>query len=1142
MTEGRRESGAATGPTCRRRGRFLDRETEALTDREVLEVLFRAAGGPEWRSRTHWLSDRPLAEWYGVETDENGRVTRLDLSGNGLSGPIPPALGKLVYLERLSLASRWDPGSQESLFNQLTGPIPPELGDLANLENLSLSGNLLSGPIPPELDRLANLRYLVLSANLLSGMIPPELGKLTNLQDLYLSSNRLTGPIPKELRQLPKLRTFSLQASYVCLPADAAFRAWLGGLANFQPSGLVCDGTRRVQFSAPIYQAREGGSVTVLVSLIHQSEEPLQTAEIALTAAGKDGATEADYSGVPDRVTLTAPATEVEFVFRAVEDDRFDPGETVVLGLGRPLPAGVTAGDRETATVRIIDSGTAARTDREVLEAIYHLAGGPEWSDRTHWLSDLPLADWFGVDADENGRVTRLDLSGNGLSGPIPPVLGKLVYLEQLDLGFRWDPASQKSFYNRLTGPIPPELGALDNLQRLDLESNRLTGPIPPELVGLANLRYLLLSSNQLTGPIPPELSALDNLYTLWLGDNQLSGPIPPELGELTSLRYLVLSGNQLTGPIPPELGALDNLQWLFLSSKWWESTKDQLSGPIPPELGELTNLRYLVLSGNQLTGPIPPELGALDNLQRLELGNNGLSGPIPSELGELANLQRLTLRSNRFSGPIPPELGGLVNLEVLHLGFNPDLTAVNPSWLQELPLRTLNLAATRVCIPEGAAFQEWLGTVEFTSSGLACGRPVPAMSSIDVAVFYTAGAREKAGGTAAAEAEIDLMVAETNRAYEESGVSQRIVLAAREEVEYTESGSGRTDLDRLSDPSDGHMDQVHAIRDREGADLVHLISQITDVGGVASAVFSAFAVTRAWYAGGFMHELGHNMGLSHDRGAEVYGYGSGLLPYSYGYVNQRAFVAGAPNSARWHTTMAYNDQCRAAGFSCAWVPRFSNPDQTWLGDPLGAPGEERTAAVVGPADAARALNLTRHSVAALRPRSSQNPTSLSSPLSQVRPVVRTAQAAVPVPAGDLFRAVAPSVRVRGAALHAGRNAGEGPVLRRRQVGVDLGMLARLPAGGRGALRLNLFDDVILTGIIERRTPTFSGGYALSGRLAGVPGGTVTLVVNRSVVAGAVRGPGAHYRIRPAERGRHVIQQIDPSQSSWTCGTGQRPQ
>ena len=54
---------------------------------------------------------------------------------------------------------------------------------------------------------------------------------------------------------------------------------------------------------------------------------------------------------------------------------------------------------------------------------------------------------------------------------------------------------------------------------------------------------------------------------------------------------------------------------------------------------------------------------------------------------------------------------------------------------------------------------------------------------------------------------------------------------------------------------------------------------------------------------------------------------------------------------------------------------------------------------------------------------------------------------------------------------------------------------------------LNLFDDVVFTGVVEHVEPT-SSGHSLWGSLEGVDLGTMTLVVNGSVVAGSWRTPG----------------------------------
>ena len=111
--------------------------------------MFEATGGQDWVNNHNWLSDKQLSAWYGVTTDESGRVTRLSLRGNQLNGEIPAQLGALSELERLVIDD-----------NQLSGEIPVELGNLSNLQWLDLDRNLLSGPIPSALGGLAVLERL----------------------------------------------------------------------------------------------------------------------------------------------------------------------------------------------------------------------------------------------------------------------------------------------------------------------------------------------------------------------------------------------------------------------------------------------------------------------------------------------------------------------------------------------------------------------------------------------------------------------------------------------------------------------------------------------------------------------------------------------------------------------------------------------------------------------------------------------------------------------------------------------------------------------------------------------------------------------------------------------------------------------
>ena len=221
-------------------------------------------------------------------------------------------------------------------------------------------------------------------------------------------------------------------------------------------------------------------------------------------------------------------------------------------------------------------------------------------------------------------------------------------------------------------------------------------------------------------------------------------------------------------------------------------------------------------------------------------------------------------------------------------------------------------------------------------------------------------------------------MVAETNQAYAASGVRQRLALAHRSEVAYTESGDSGVDLRRLSDPSDGHMDEVHAVRDRIGADLVHLIvgDEEYDVCGIAYRP-GVFGITLTYCGGAtFAHELGHNMGLLHDRYRVRHDEGEVSPHPAYGYVNQRMFDAGPPSS-RWRTIMSYDTQCADADLDCTELLRFSNPRQRYAGDPLGVPYGVSASGLTGPADAVAVLNATGPAVAPWRdpPRTNRPPT-----------------------------------------------------------------------------------------------------------------------------------------------------------------------
>ena len=240
-------TGTATGtcdyePPTTSRWRLVDIPT-AADDRGALVALYNTTGGENWTNDTNWLSSAPLAQWYGVITDESGRVTELDLFENKLSGVIPAALGSLSSLEHLQLSHNRlsgeipaELGNLSNLrilllgHNRLSGAIPAGLGSLSQLEWLDVGGNRLSGPIPAELGDLSNLHTLHLLFNQLSGTIPAALGRLSNLVILQLEYNRLSGAIPAELGRLSNLAVLNLDHNRL----SGAIPVELGRLSNLE--------------------------------------------------------------------------------------------------------------------------------------------------------------------------------------------------------------------------------------------------------------------------------------------------------------------------------------------------------------------------------------------------------------------------------------------------------------------------------------------------------------------------------------------------------------------------------------------------------------------------------------------------------------------------------------------------------------------------------------------------------------------------------------------------------------------------------------------------------------------------------------------------------------------------------------------
>ncbi len=221
----------------------------------------------------------------------------------------------------------------------------------------------------------------------------------------------------------------------------------------------------------------------------------------------------------------------------------------------------------------------------------------------------------------------------------------------------------------------------------------------------------------------------------------------------------------------------------------------------------------------------------------------------------------------------------------------------------------------------------------------------------LHVALFYTGAVVDSLGP------DLDVTLQATVDALADVFANSAVPMTARmvvsREVDYEESGTMSTDLYAFQDAFDGQMDEVHAVRDAHGADVMALLTETGSNSATGCGIAflmtqlsvdfedAAFGVTKRRCGGlVFAHEVGHNIGLHHDRYVTS---GQGTFPYAYGFTNTDSLDAPAGRPG-FRTVLAYNTACQDLGGTCDRIPFYSDPDSLWFGQPMGAEGTEDNA------------------------------------------------------------------------------------------------------------------------------------------------------------------------------------------------------
>ena len=233
--------------------------------------------------------------------------------------------------------------------------MPSELGNLVNLTKSGSSENQSSVGIPSEPSGLASLAELDLGRNRWIAVIPSEPGNLAILEGLSLQRQLVErSSVPSELGNLSGLERLWLYDNQL----SGAIPSALGNLANLEELYLW---DNRLSGEIPV----ELGNLSNLKGLGIGGNEFLSGC-VPTSLKGQLDMSRSDLGGLP------------------------------------------FCGD----TAPIAPSAT----DRAALAAFYHATDGPNWKNDNNWLTAAPVGLWYGITADDNGRVTELALGGNQLS------------------------------------------------------------------------------------------------------------------------------------------------------------------------------------------------------------------------------------------------------------------------------------------------------------------------------------------------------------------------------------------------------------------------------------------------------------------------------------------------------------------------------------------------------------------------------------------------------------------------------------------------------------------------------------------------------------------------------------------------------
>ncbi|PAN45346.1 hypothetical protein PAHAL_9G112100 [Panicum hallii] len=411
-------------------------ETSA-SDVEAMRAVAKAMGADKtlgWDTAGDPCSPKP---WDRVACD-SGRVIAIQVGGRGLKGTLAPEVRNLTALTRLEVYG-----------NFLDGPLP-SLAGLSSLQELlardcnftSIPADFFKGltdlrtvdidhnpfapwTLPDDLAACNALTNFSANGANISGTFPDFFGSIPSLQRLSLSYNQLSGPVPASLAGVPLVQLWLNNQNGGGFNGSISF---VSNMTSLEQLWLQSN-----SFTGPLPDFTGFDSLWDLELRDNKLTGPVPDSLVKLKSLKK--------------LTLT---------------------NNLLQG---PMPefSGDLKPDLVATSERFCLQEPGKPCDPRV-SLLLEVAAGFMYpsSLAENWKGNDPCNTFGGVGCNREGNITRLSLTNMGLSGSIPPAIGKIGSLQLLILA-----------NNNITGTVPEEVASLPSLREVDLTNNNLYGKLP---------------------------------------------------------------------------------------------------------------------------------------------------------------------------------------------------------------------------------------------------------------------------------------------------------------------------------------------------------------------------------------------------------------------------------------------------------------------------------------------------------------------------------------------------------------------------------------------------------------------------------------------------------------------------------------